>query len=209
MVTAYGLHNAFSRSSSRQEIRHRNNAWYEWQESGLDQDVKGRLNADDGADRNHGICSGITGAWIIGYLNGVEGARDPSKFKSHFDNVLRFQGAYMKDVGGRTDRHLSLLADNANFDAKIRKTDELTLTSVKLSDLPAGRKWAAYAAVWHHAIGIGGGDGFFIMEPNFGLFAYDSAPAFLSDFNGLIEARRIRKRRGVNDTIKLFVYGKD
>ena len=73
--------------------------------------------------------------------------------------------------------------------------------------LPDGA-WAAYAAVWHHAIGIGHrGGNYYIMEPNFGLYVYSSKSRFLLDFQNLVEARRQSKNKKVTDNIKLFFYG--
>ncbi len=155
----------------------------------------------------HGICKGLATAWVIAFLNGVEGASDLDQFPAYFLNVLKFQGTYIKDYGKHIDSHLIQMA-KFGFRSGLRRIKEIKPTSLRASDL-VGYNWGCYASVWKHDVAFGRRSGkFYIMEPNFGLFRYQDQSTFLLDANELIEARRARKHKGPNDSVGLWFYGK-
>jgi hypothetical protein len=193
-VRLYGA-DLFGRSFAQKTIQHLNNA--PGGLGGVDDDVQNRLGAEGASemvDRRHGICCGITLAWIIGFCSGRNDSQSTAGFEEYFMNVLRFQGAYFKDNKG----NVSSLDDLEGFypqgliKGASGKCTPLTLGTGP-STFPVNR-WAAYLGIWHHAIGIGGTQGaWFIVDPNAGLFRYLDVGSFLDDVKQLCEARRIRK----------------
>ncbi|MBZ4418482.1 hypothetical protein [Myxococcus sp. RHSTA-1-4] len=197
MIKAYGLNNAFSNAQANCVIKRLNNA--PKGDGGVDEQTQETLEG-------HGICSGMTTTWLIGFLNNRADASDPAQFQDYFMNVLRFQGAYLKESGGRADSQLDELA-KAHLDHGLKA---LSVATAKVADgkLPFPKSpWAAYVSIWGHAIGIGERDGkWYMMDPNYGLFVYSGRDTFLADFSAIVEARRTKKGKGPNDTIKLLFY---
>ena len=146
------------------------------------------VDADTGT-QGHGICSGITSAWIVSVLNAnkVPGATQTGKFEPLFLNVLRYQGAYFKELHGKADNMLetcgAAMITNGTSDGVVN-TRVLTQ-----AQLPGHGWWAAYVSMRGHAIGIGKyGDLYLIMEPNFGLFSYETLGKFLTDLADLVDS---------------------
>ena len=193
---AYGWSNAFGKAADRCWVLRHNNT------RDLNVDVKVRANL-----LGHGICSGITSSWVIGFLSADRTeAKNTEQFRTYFYNVLRFQGAYMKDLGGRTDKHLEALL-NSGYNAGIRQLKNERVNVVSPGILPIENEWAAYTAIFHHAIGIGhSGGSYYMMDPNYGLFVYADMPSFLLDLQNLIEARRHSKRKKLSDKVTILFY---
>ncbi len=169
-------------------------------EHGVDTDTQERLPG--------GICAGISDAWTVGACMGVEGAVDCDAFEDHFMSVLRFQGAYSKDLdsemagaaGGdwklngrfrfRHERRISELMYRCDKALAVVFQTKFTHYYQVGDQLPEGN-WAGYLAVWGHAIAIGRHDNaYLIMEPNAGLFRYDDKSSFDMDLAHLISARQ-------------------
>lgn len=169
-------------------------------DGGVDSSVVDRLGGktSGGANVNSktkgrrvGICSGITSAWIIGCLNGYPAATSTGDFKDYFDNVLRFQGAYMKDFdpAAKTDDFVAQLA-KIGFAAGIKMDRLEKIRNVSGGALPAGGGWACYAGVFGHAIGVAAADGAsYLMDPNYGLFVYNTRANMLMDLQRVIDER--------------------
>ena len=161
---------------------------------GLDGSVASQLLASEGADRDHGICSGISLSWIVAFLNkndraiGAKGAKDFDEFF----NVLRFQGSYMKALG----REASIEAieklptvHGGKFDYGIKKDIEEEHFGMDVN-------WvqdfgAYYVSLFRdnrrHAIAFGRWDDkYYLMEPNYGLLGFDEYWKFTKDFSRLV-----------------------
>jgi hypothetical protein len=192
-VRLYG-DDLFGRSSTQMVITGLNSA--PGGIGGVDEDVQNRLGAVGApqmVDRRHGICCGITLTWIIGFCHNRDDAKNPTKFSSYFTNVLRFQGAYLKDFKGNVTALDTLDGISAQGLAKGAAGKCIPIEFGRGIRFPSAR-WAAYLGVWHHAIGVGWTFGSWcIMDPNAGLFCYENADGFLHDLNQLCEARRVRK----------------
>ena len=82
---------------------------------GVDVDVQQSLiNPVTGNPR--GECSGITSTWVIAFLNGLDDAeKNIHRFTSFFENVLQFQGAYMKMIHGKAGRHIDRYAERGDI----------------------------------------------------------------------------------------------
>lgn len=195
---AYGRE-CYGRADGKASVSNSNNA--PAGEGGVDADVVGRLGGKtpSGAKvdskthgRRLGICSGITSAWVIGCLNGYPDATSTDKFKDYFTNVLRFQGAYMKDFDpkGKTDDFVAQLA-KIGFAAGI-KMDKLEKVRNVASGgvLPASGNWACYAAVFGHAVGVAAsGSNWYLMDPNYGLFVYNTREKMTMDLQRVVDER--------------------
>jgi hypothetical protein len=165
----------------------------------VDSDVQGRLQG--------GICSGITSTWVIRLVNGVDDARTPGKFTEFFDNVARFQGAYLKDRHGKIDNHLNELS--TVFNARIKHEKDLSGTSFKVNDFPQLTKWGAYVSAYGHAIGAGRYlNEFYLMDPNVGLLVYKDIGSMTADLNDFVKARATHKNK-VGVPSRLYIYKRD
>lgn len=161
---------------------------------------------DDTLDRQggHGICKGLATAWVIALVNGVADARSPALFSRYFNEVLRFQGTYIKDYGKHMDTHVAQLSKMGS-DPNVRLIKKSDLRTIQSGDLPSGN-WGAYISIWQHDIAIGSyNNDFFIMDPNCGLLGYNRW-TFLQGIQSLIEGRRARKHKGPMDTIGVWFY---
>ncbi len=153
---------------------------------------------------NRGICSGITSAWVIGCLSGLqEGARSLTGFRGYFINVLRFQGAYFKELHGTSEEHLGELGTHMNHHVVfINRVNRKKLAN---KHLPHRGWWAAYVSLRGHAIGIGKHNAtFYIMDPNFGLNTYQAQPSFLLDLNQVRDA--YKAHAGHHKRMKIYFY---
>jgi len=215
MINLYGA-DLFSRADQFKIIRGKNNA--PGGEGGVDFDVQERLGAPgletiglEKIDRRHGICCGITIAWMIGFCHSVQGAQSTAYFDSYFRDVLRFQGAYLKDNKGNI-RSIDDFANRNYVHGCSAINGKRSMTSFSVDNLGQGlpAKYSMYLGIWKHAIAAGVTSGrFYIMDPNAGLFAYFSQSDFEADMNDLIEARRTRKNQLGNAKISVWSYKKD
>jgi hypothetical protein len=208
---AYGR-DCYGRADGKASVSNSNNA--PAGEGGVDADVVGRLGGKTAGGakvnsktqgRRVGICSGITSAWIIGILNGHSDATSTDKFKDYFDNVLRFQGAYMKDFDpkAKTDDFVAQLA-KIGFAAGIKMDKLEKVRNVSGGALPAGGGWACYAAVFGHAVGVAAADSAsYLMDPNFGLFVYNARDKMLMDLQRVVDARAADESKKA--TFRFFV----
>lgn len=156
-----------------------------------------------------GLCSGITSAWVAAVLCAPADASavTPQDFEHCFDNLLRFQGAYLKELHGKADTHLAVLRKHLPFDYVLHGA--LACAPLTAASLPAQAHWAAYMSLGGHAIGIGRYNGqWMIMDPNCGLFCYahDQAAAWLADINHLADSYHQRKGRPAGSTVSLQVF---
>ncbi|MDH5540176.1 MAG: hypothetical protein OEY03_12300 [Rhizobacter sp.] len=173
---------------------------------GVDDDVQHRLGAPGGAsmmDRKHGICCGITVAWIIGVCHKREDAVNTTGFDDYFRNVLRFQGSYIKDFKGNVDAMDELQGIQTQG---LGKTASGRCNEDQLSGrFPSRGAWASYLGLYHHAVGIGySGSRYLIMDPNAGLFKYKGKSDFISDVKALCDARRQSKGGGADFRFTIF-----
>lgn len=201
-VKLYGA-NLFGRALTGKEVRHLNNA--PGGPDGVDADVQYRLGApgsESMLDRQHGICCGITVAWIIGVCHRRKESINPPLFEEYFKNVLRFQGAYAKDKKGNQSTIDDI--DDIQPHGLVRTDHGKCKYGDILSKLPQTTSWASYLGIWHHAIGVARSaiNSFYIMDPNGGLFVYTTAQAFESDLHELCEARRVKKGEPVDAKIR-------
>ncbi|MGN6226233.1 MAG: hypothetical protein ACTHNM_02265 [Dyella sp.] len=211
-VNLYGA-SLFGNAYKSAVIRGKNNA--PGGEGGVDVDVQYRLGAPGSAsmlDRKHGICCGITVAWIIGFCHGNDEAKNTTNFPDYFANTLRFQGAYLKDHKGNVSSIDDL--DGIHPHGLVRAGNGKCAVNA-LSGLYPDGTWAAYLGVWHHAIGIGrtgGGFGhsarYCIMDPNAGLFKYKNKSEFTADVRALCEARRASKGESAGAKISYTFFKK-
>ena len=155
------------------------------------------LNIDQDTENvNGGICSGITTAWLIMLINNNDEARE-AKFEENFE-ITRFQGAYFKEIHGKAPDHIAAM--NEALDSRLHEVGTQTERKVIKFRLPLFPIWGAYVVVWGHAIGIAQfNKAYYIMDPNFGLYKYNSRDSFLKDFQTIIDARAIKKNRGELD----------
>ncbi|MCG8578150.1 MAG: hypothetical protein MI810_24945 [Flavobacteriales bacterium] len=151
------------------------------------------LNIDpDTSNVGGGICSGITTAWLVMFLNDNQSAY-PAQFEENFE-VTRFQGAYFKELHGKTPDHIEKM--DKVLDSRLRELNRQQQRLTSGLSLPTASKWGAYLSIWGHAVGIGkAGNKYYIMDPNFGLFVYNSKSDFLADVQTLVEARAARKKQ--------------
>lgn len=208
---AYGR-DCYGRADGKASVSNSNNA--PAGEGGVDADVVGRLGGKTAGGakvnsktqgRRVGICSGITSAWIIGILNGHSDATSTDKFKDYFDNVLRFQGAYMKDFDpkAKTDDFVAQLA-KIGFAAGIKMDKLEKVRNVSGGALPAAGGWACYAAVFGHAIGVAAADSAsYLMDPNYGLFVYSARDKMLMDLQRVVDERAADESKKA--TFRFFV----
>jgi hypothetical protein len=156
-----------------------------------------------------GECSGITSSWIIAFLNGLDDAeKNIYKFPSFFVNVLQFQGAYMKMIHGKAERHINRYAERG-FVGRIQKDSTKIGGHLRAFQLPKRNWWAAYWSCVGHAIGLGKyRGGYYIMEPNAGLFVYSDQNIFLDDVNELADARYTHKNVAIpTSTFYFYIRG--
>ncbi len=200
-VNLYGA-SLFAKAYKSAVVRHLNNA--PGGDGGVDTDVQYRLGAPGAAsmkDRKHGICCGIVVAWMVGFCHRRDDAVNVTGFEAYFKNVLRFQGAYMKDFKGNVG---SIDKLDGIHPHGLSRAGSGECTVDELSGLfPTGVTWAGYLSVWHHAIGVGvneggvfSGERYLIMDPNGGLFKYKNKSEFIDDLKQLCNARRIAKNAG-------------
>ena len=202
-VTIYGK-SLFGSAYKFKQIRYQNNA--PGGLDGVDSDVQHNLGAPGSSsmkDRKHGICCGISIAWIIGVCHKREDAVNTTGFEAYFRDVLRFQGAYIKDFKGNVDAIDDLEGIQTQGLAKIATGNA---TDDDLSGrFPATGAWAAYLGLYHHAVGIGSsGSRYLIMDPNAGLFKYKNKSDFISDIKALCSARRDAKKGGPDFKFTIF-----
>lgn len=175
--------------------------------------VRGRNN-NPGVDADTenvegGICSGITSAWVAALLSA---GNDPSAtqttaFADAFENLIRFQGAYLRELKGRADVHLAALRGHLGFDFK--EHEQIQCRQLQLADLPDSGHWGAYVSLRGHAVGVGRFNGqWMIMDPNLGLFLYPDAQgqAMIDDLNHLAASYWQRKRLGAQTQMLLQVF---
>ncbi len=145
--------NLFTRATAEAVVRHKNN------NPGVDPDTG---NVDGG------ICSGITSAWVVSVLHAdaVPAAVPPAGFPAFFE-VLRFQGAYFKELHGKADTHLNALGQA--MQVGVCAIGTVNARPVTAPQLPAGTQWAAYVSLQGHVIGAARRDGnYYLVDPNFG-----------------------------------------
>ncbi len=175
--------------------------------------------------RQLGICCGITTAWMMAVRAGIRDALDPALFAAFFE-VLRFQGAYMKDaqgnakgnladaffrmIGNLPNRHYrtfgqSRLAQQHQFVSLTQGVADVFGWAVPDSSVD----WMAYGGLYAHAIGVAHvGQRWYIMDPNHGLFVYHSERHMLVDLQAIVRARRAApsRRPGAPSTGILAIY---
>jgi|GEM_PF-3275814 len=180
----------FENANSSAEVRHKNNA-------------RG-INIDDDTENvNGGICSGITTTWLIMFLNNNPGAFE-KEFENHFE-ITRFQGAYLKELHGKAPDHIAKM--NESLDTRLHEIGKQSERSASKFQIPLHPKWAAYVSVWGHAIGIGQlNKQYYIMDPNFGLYIYNSRTTFLRDLQTMIDSRARKKGRSDQDKATAIFY---
>ncbi|MGC1273863.1 MAG: hypothetical protein WBC44_09165 [Planctomycetaceae bacterium] len=200
----------FGFATEHMEVRSRNNA--PGGADGVDEDVQFRLGADNSPlgkkDRKHGICCGITVAWMIGFAHRRPEATRTDQFSDYFRDVLRFQGAYLKDkrgnIGGIDELGQKYVHDCVRISEVKNVAPQALLTSFPSNSTPV---WAAYLAAYHHAIGFGYSNfRYYIMEPNAGLYSYQNKSKFESDFRALIDARRAAKHEPMPGKVSAWFY---
>lgn len=207
-VQLYGA-SLLGNATEHKEIRGLNNA--PGGADGVDSDAQFRLGADNSPvgmlDRRHGICCGITIAWLVGFVHGRPEASQCDQFEDYFRDVLRFQGAYLKDVKGNITGIDELAQAYAHDCIPISKNRHV-LPHTLAATMPDQPVWAAYLGIYHHAIGIGYANyRHFLMDPNAGLYSYRNKKKFILDLQALIEARRGRKNvMGPGNTISAYFY---
>jgi hypothetical protein len=181
---------------------------------GVDQDVQFRLGADNSPlgmqDRRHGICCGITIAWMVGFAHQRSEATSIDQFPAYFRDVLRFQGAYLKDmkgnIGGIDELGQKYVHDCVKI-SEVKNVAPLALLAAFPSN--ATPVWTGYLGAYHHAIGFGYARyRYYIMEPNAGLYIYQNKRRFEDDFKGLIEARRASKNAAMPGQVSAWFYRK-
>ncbi|QHQ36755.1 hypothetical protein [Algicella marina] len=171
------------------------------------------INGLDGFDTaaaerlsGHGICSGITSSWMLALLNGVAEAIDTDSFVAYFNDVLRFQGGYLKDMGGRADDFFAQM-NMKGLDTQIGSTGTVRTAELTIAHLPDSDTWAAYVALWGHAVGMAQKDGrFFLMDPNYGLFEYATLEEMVDMLNKGANARRRDKGKTKTDEMVFQFY---
>jgi hypothetical protein len=182
----------FANASENCRIEGKNNA--PGGEEGIDQDLQQKLGADgyvgEIADRRHGICSGMTVAWIASVLNNDEEALGVEPFENYFMSYLRFQGAFLQVKGGGSEKKFAKLAEVMAHNCKKFQLQYVSVKSLKKSiESVAGKKrtfWAIYAGHRNkdggHAIGLAkAGTRWFAMDPNQALFVYQNDRTFYGD----------------------------
>jgi hypothetical protein len=181
-------------------------------EGGVDQETQKTLGAvgfvGDIKDKKHGICCGISATWIVGFVNGVEEARDTAKFKDYFNNVLRFQGAYIKESHEDIEKDLDKMQDCFAHDVK--KVDFQYSRATTLKDkFPNKDRWAAYLSIFGHAVAIGRyANQYYAMDPNHGLFVYNDVDTIAGDVKEFVHYRRDKKNEDKNSQFKVWFYEK-
>ncbi|AQQ68542.1 hypothetical protein Mag101_13555 [Microbulbifer agarilyticus] len=159
-------------------------------------DTLDRQGVDKKRPKGHGICKGVSSAWVIAFLNGTLEASDGSVYEAYYTNFLRFQATMIKDFGSHIDTHVEKMSA-LHIETNIKVAEKLELVEFTEKQIPDGR-WAAYISVWHHDIAIGGKWGanstLYINEPNTGLLAYTDKADFFADLKAYIAKRRQRKK---------------
>lgn len=186
--------------TSRKRVKGQNNT------VGLD------LEEDVSTDlTGHGICVGITGSWLIGFLSGNPGATDVKEFESYMMTFLRYQGAYIKFAHNisQGDRVNSLMG-SMGVGGLATRTELTKLASFKGIFPTADTTWAAHLSIYHHAIGCGhlAGGAYYVMDPNHGLYLYGSHAKMeevLEDYR----AARQTKRNGKPSGCSAWIYRKN
>ena len=206
---------SFKRRTRSSRVSGKNNA--PGGTGGVDVDTQFELGSDNSPqgmkDRRHGICCGISATWLVGLVNEVEGSYRTSKFKEYFDNVLRFQGAYIKQSHQDVEQDLDALQGCFTHNVKKFDFQFSRATNIK-SRFPTGKtKWAAYLSIWGHAIAIGRRDNsYYAMDPNLGLFVYEGGgtaeTAVLDDLQEYVEKRRLKKGQAQDAQFKIWFYEK-
>jgi hypothetical protein len=155
--------------------------------------------------QGHGICKGLTTAWVIAFLNGVDETSNPGTFGEWFTGIAKFQGTYIKDAGGHIDQHLQLI-EKTGMLTGVRVDHVVSVTSLSATNFPRTTPWAAYCSIWQHDIGFAadGRGHFYIMEPNDGLYVYDSESKFIADANGYVGDRRTAKGKTNGESFGLW-----
>lgn len=202
-VTLYGK-SLFGQANKSAIIRGMNNA--PGGADGVDEDVQFSLGAPGGSamkDRKHGICCGITVAWIVGVCHKRSDAVNTTGFDAYFRDVLRFQGAYIKDFKG----NVGAMDDLQGIQPQgLGKVASGKATEGELSGrFPMFGAWGAYLGLYHHAVGIGyAASNYLIMDPNAGLFKYKNKSDFVSDVKALCRARREAKNGDAEFKFTIF-----
>jgi hypothetical protein len=205
MINVYGKPEGFKRATSSAAGNYVN----------TDPGTAGGIDADIAGQFQGGICAGITTAWVVAFLSGDADASSTAGFQSYFDNMLKFQGAYIFNFkskqGVSTSTHgMEKFLDpmrELGVPPGVHKTKEENVQLVGSSIFPDGN-WAAYTVIPGHAIGIGAvGGSYYAMDPNYGLHSYSDKIDFLLDLNYLYGAfRNCFGLDSMTDRVKLFFY---
>ena len=158
-------------------------------------------------DRKHGICCGITVAWIVGVCHDRDDAVNTTNFENYFRNVLRFQGAYLKDHKG----NVGAIDDLDGIHPQgLTKAGSGKCSSAEFRPVTQQRILGGVSGLYHHAVGVGAhgmgirGSRYLIMDPNGGLFKYKNKSDFITDVQDLCDARREAKNGGANFAFTTF-----
>ena len=156
-----------------------------------------------------GICSGITSAWLAALLSARNdpSATEVAGFTDAFDNLIRFQGAYLRELHGKADVHLAALRGHLGFD--FEELEAIACRQLPLAQLPPSEHWGAYVSLRGHAVGVGRFNGqWMIMDPNLGLFLYPGADGqgFVADLNHLAASYWQRKGHDGQTQMLLQVF---
>lgn len=180
-------------------------------------DTLDRQGKSAGSPNGHGICAGVSTAWVIAFLNGVRDASDPALYEKYYTDFLRYQATMIKDwkstkpdslQGVGIPTHLKVFK-KFGMDPGVRDYKIVEAVSFSERDGHLHARWAAYCSCWHHGIAIGGSHGssgpFYIVEPNTGLHGYQYKEACFNDLNEYIAGRRQAKATP-DAPAKLWVY---
>lgn len=157
-----------------------------------------------------GICSGIVGSWIIAVLNAVPEATDHDLFVAYFNNVLRFQGAYLKESHGRPEDFFKRL-NGLHLDTGCRLLMKLSSPYLSAKQLPREARWACYVAFGGHATGLAcTNGGLFAMDPSYGLYEYDTEAALMGALANGQRQQRIHQQLSGKEAadFEFFVPGR-
>lgn len=161
-----------------------------------DDDTLERQGQEKDRKKGHGICKGVSTAWVVAFMSGVRDATAPDLFNTYYKNYLRFQATMIKDYGDHIPQHLEQFA-KIGMPTTLREYRVFEKEAFEIRDGHMHAQWAAYCSVWHHDIAFGSSHGstgpYYIVEPNTGLLGYTSCSPFLSDLNKYIEKRRSDK----------------
>lgn len=179
----------FLKASDKKVIERLNNA--PGGEEGVDADVKKELE-------EHGICAGMTVAWIASVLNSDPEAVQSDLFENYFLNYLRFQGAFLQvKKRGSVEKFKAL---GKHYPHGCSTFNYQHYRAVRMKKQVTGhigktrKTWAAYASATLHAIGIARiGDLHYAMDPNRGLFIYNNEDRFYEDLEEHFQNRLEKK----------------